>query len=220
MTRILVTDVDRTITTPELIVRDETRERFAQLRDAGVRVVLATGRSLEQLEEMRLVSEADAIVAENGGVTLVGPFGTPHLHDDAFAPRAQAALGPLAGSFSWRQVIASGPRKLAEDAHQALEASGISHDLSFNEDEVMLVPPGVDKASGVQHALRAWDATLGETWAIGDGENDTPILRQARVSAAPSNGHPLARAAAKATTLRAYDEGFLDFTTLLLQDLA
>lgn len=216
--RSLITDVDRTITNSALDVDPRALDRLLALRARGIVVVIASGRPLNDLRTMGLVRAVDAVVAENGAVLLLPPLDSPRLVDAEFAGLAQKALGDDSPKFGWRQVIGSGPRDLAGLVKRRLDAANIPHELSFNAEEVMIMPRGVDKAEGAKRALSALGLRLDLAWAIGDGENDVSLLQAARVSGAPQNAHPAAKAVATVVTPHAFADGFLDFTNLLLDE--
>lgn len=212
----IVTDLDRTLTGHDLRIDPRALRRMRALREQGVRVVVATGRTLEYLLDARLDECADALVAENGAVVCV-----PHgLHLDVRAPsfkqEARGALGPLADAFTWGRVLGSGPRTLAHRATSLLHAAGVDHHVEWNAGEAMLLPLGVDKASGASLALRHLDLSMADAWAIGDGENDVSLFRAAALSGAPANAPESVRSSASTRLVGSYADGFLDFTAALL----
>jgi hypothetical protein len=75
---------------------------------------------------------------------------------------------------------------------------------------LLLLPPGVDKASGVMEALKELGVSRHNLVAIGDGENDLPLFAAAGHAVAVSNAGPEARRQADHTTRRAYCDGFLE----------
>lgn len=215
--RALLTDLDRTLTGPDLRLGPAVRERLAELRRHRVAVVVVSGRTLPHMLALGLDEACDGIVAENGGIVCLPREHIYEVLDPGFADLARRALGPLASSFEWGRALASGPRNLAEAASKALDRAGVRHGLSFNAEEVMLLPPGVDKATGARRALARLGIGVASTAAIGDGENDVPMLRLAKLSAAPANAAPEAKAAAQVQLTAGHDEGFLLFTAAILE---
>lgn len=213
--RALLTDLDRTLTGPDLKLDERALVRVRLLREHGVRVVVVTGRRLEEIEAMGLTKEVDATVAENGAI-VVSPEGIEILMP-AWREQAEAALGRLAKRFAWGRVIASGPRDLAPEASHALRAAGVDHSISFNAEEVMLLPAGIDKASGATRALAILGISPDEAWAIGDGENDVPMLLLAKLSAAPTHAHVDARRAADVLLSASYSKAFVELTEPLVR---
>jgi hypothetical protein len=67
--------------------------------------------------------------------------------------------------------------------------------------------PGVDKGSGLTQLLRRLGLTRSQAMALGDGDNDAPLLLAAGLPVAMANASPLCRSAAAYVTKRANAEG-------------
>lgn len=214
--RCIVTDLDRTLTGPDLLVDEAAIDRIRTLRKRGVRVVIATGRRLEELGAMGLTKEVDGIVAENGAIVSIPHENVLHIVHADFAQLAREALGSLATRFQWGRVVGSGPRELDLLVRQRLAAGKVGHSLEFNAEHVMILPEGVSKASGAEICLRHLDLTAGDAWAIGDGENDASLLRWASVGAAPGNAARATKEAADLLIVASYSRGFLELTEPIL----
>lgn len=214
--RCIVSDLDRTLTGKDLLLDDAARERIAQLRGAGIRVVIATGRRLDELEAMGIPALVDGIVAENGPVLCVPEERVMQVLHTGFAEQAKEALGPLTAHFEWGRVMGSGPRELALEAAGRLLDAGVAHEMEYNAEHVMVLPAGVNKATGATMCLERLGLRADQAWAIGDGENDVAMLRWARLGAAPANAAPAARDAADVLLLSAYAEGFVELTEPLV----
>jgi hydroxymethylpyrimidine pyrophosphatase-like HAD family hydrolase len=212
MRRCVLTDLDRTLTGRDLVPDVRALERIHELRTRGVRVVVVSGRTLEHMMDLGLHKAVDGLVAENGAIVCVPGAETLEVHGQGFRDAARDALGPREASFRWGRVLGSGPRALAEDATARLRAGGVAHAVSFNAEEAMLLPEGVDKASGARRALFHMGLEVEDAWAVGDGENDIPLLRLAPVAAAPANAPQAVRDAATVLVLSEYSQAFLDFT--------
>jgi hypothetical protein len=63
---------------------------------------------------------------------------------------------------------------------QVIQDMGLELHIVFNRDAVMVLPAGVNKASGMEHALRKLGLSSHEAIGIGDAENDcrTASVRQ------------------------------------------
>lgn len=216
--RCIASDLDRTLTGADLRLDPAALTRIDALREAGVRVVVATGRRLDELQAMGIDARVDGLVAENGAIVRVlGRTETAHAE---FAGLARAALGRLADAFHWGSVLGSGPRRLAQEARERLAAARVAHTIEFNAEEVMLLPEGVDKAAGLRRCLARLGIAAEACWAIGDGENDASMLRLVALGAAPANAVPAARDAARVRLASSYSRAFLDLTAPLLAEPA
>lgn len=214
--RVLLTDLDRTLTGPDLVPDPRALDAVGRLRERAWRVVLVTGRPAAHVAESGLLEAFDAVIAENGAVAFAAD-GTLVPEDATFASRARSALGDLGPRFAWGRVAGSAPREMAAEASARLRAAGVAHAVSFNADEVMVLPPSVDKGTGSRAAVRRFGARFAAA-AIGDGENDVPMLRLARCAAVPANAHPAAVAAATRCLKSAYSAGFTEFAASLARE--
>lgn len=214
--RCIFTDLDRTLTDEDLVLDPTALERIRDLRHQGIRVVVATGRRFDDPHAARLLRDLDALVAENGAVVCTPEENRVVVSHPEFADDARAALPELVGHFHWGRVVGSGPRALAQRASDVLARAGIDHAVEFNAEEAMLLPPGVDKATGAAACLRAWGLDAADAWAIGDGENDVAMLEWAGMGAAPGNAVPAAAAAADVRFVAKYARAFLDLTDPLV----
>lgn len=210
--RALITDLDRTLTDADLRVSTRTLEAVGRLRAAGTKVVIATGRPLEHLGP--LAAHFDGLVAENGAVLSLA--GREEVIGGGFADRASSALGVLGREFVWHRVIGSGPVGLSNYVHEALAEAGIGHRVVRNADEVMLLPPGVDKGSGASRMLRLLGVPAAAACAVGDGDNDVDLFHACGRSYAVANASRRAASAADETLTHAYGEGFAELATRMI----
>ena len=67
---------------------------------------------------------------------------------------------------------------------------GLELQVIFNKGAVMVLPSGVNKASGLAAALRTIGVSARNTVGVGDAENDHAFLRVCEVSAAVANALP------------------------------
>lgn len=214
--RAVLTDLDRTLTGPDLVLQPATLARLKALREAGIAVVVVTGRPVDHLRAIGLSRACSALVAENGGLVVLPRTRRVEAYYDGFAATCRTALGPLAAALHWGRVVGSGPAAVAPEIERVLTRAGIPHGLSYNSGEVMLLPAGVDKATGALRALHHLGIDPQDAAAVGDGENDVPMFGVVGRSAAVANAVPAAAAAATEMLRQPYAEGFMEFTETLL----
>jgi hydroxymethylpyrimidine pyrophosphatase-like HAD family hydrolase len=191
---VLASDFDGTLAT-EGWVPVETLAAVARFRAAGGRLVLVTGRRLPELYEVFPETDrvADLVVAENGCV----------LHDAAgHAPVLLGASPPedlkdVLVSFGLVDVeigehLVSGWRYDEDAVRRAAEALGDRWPCQVvpNKDRVMLIPADVDKGSGLRAAMAHLGVEAHEVAAIGDGENDLPLIQAAGLGIAVADAVP------------------------------
>lgn len=165
------------------------RQLTAQ-RDAGLRVILVTGRCLEDLDRdfADVVAAVEAVVAENGALLRID--GEVEELQPPVSTQVRDALGRAGITFRPGRVI------LDCRADDALAIAGILGDLGSdvqairNRGQLMLLPAGVTKASGLAAALHALGISPHNTMAVGDAENDLAMLHLAEVAVAVANALP------------------------------
>ena len=216
--RVLATDYDGTLAT-DGHVSDRTVAALEAIRAAAYRLVLVTGRQLRDLGTVFAAASRhfDAIVAENGA-TLWQPGHPERLLADPPAPALADLLRRRGIPFvSGRVVVASwdphGPA-----VRRALADLDLAAHVVLNKEAVMVLPPGVDKLSGLGAALAALGVDLPEVVAVGDAENDEPMLRAAGCGVAVANALPSTMAAADLVTAGARGEGVEELVERLLQE--
>ena len=198
-------------------------EALRALAATGRKLILVTGRELRELLE--IFPEArifDYVVAENGAV-----MHRPATRESEILAQAPPELllqelrrrhvTPLTvGSSIVRTVQAN-----EAEVSAALRKLQLDFQLVTNPGALMMLPAGVNKASGVWAALRELGVSRHNLVAIGDGENDLALFEFAEHAVAVQNADPLVKRVANRTTQGAYCEGFLELAhDLIATDLA
>jgi hypothetical protein len=190
--RAVALDLDGTIAAGDVVSADVLRA-IVGARASGLRVVLVTGRTVGSLERgfPGLIGEFDAVVAENGCV-LVG--------QDRHRLLAEPVNPALADALEYRGIrLSRGEVLLATSGeHDAgvlreITDRGLDCVLLRNRGELMILPAGVSKGSGLQAALELFGLSAHNAIAVGDAENDHAMFEIAEIAAAPANGVPSVR---------------------------
>jgi hydroxymethylpyrimidine pyrophosphatase-like HAD family hydrolase len=196
-----------------------------ELSATGRKLILVTGRELRRLLE--IFPEArlfDYIVAENGAV----------LHRTATRQSEILGQAPpeiLLQELRRRQImplavgssIISTAGKYFEATRDALRKLKLhmDYELVTNDDTLLILPPGIDKASGMNEALRELGVSRHNLVAIGNAENDLPLLASAEHAVVVNNAAESIKQAADRVTEGEYCEGFLELARdLIATDLA
>ncbi|HET9647048.1 MAG TPA: HAD-IIB family hydrolase [Microlunatus sp.] len=180
------------------------------IRHAGVRVILVTGRILAELqaEQPGVAEHFDVVVAENGAV-LRTPTWSRRL-----AEPVDAAL--LAWLRDHGVAARAGEVIIATDVradHRALDAVETLHlevQLVRNRSALMLLPGGVSKGTGLLAALHELGISRHNTLAVGDAENDHSMLAAAELGVAVGNAVEAVRTAADLVLPAADGAGVLE----------
>jgi hydroxymethylpyrimidine pyrophosphatase-like HAD family hydrolase len=195
--RVLACDYDGTLAI-QGVCSAETVEALQRVAAAGIRLVLVTGRTEEELADVFDPGTLfEALVLENGALVLDVKNGTEQL----LAPRVPAGLvaelqrravtplfvGKVLCSTAWSQE----PKLSA-----AIARLGVDRQVVRNRDSAMVMPPGISKRTGIEAALRSMGEVPVATVAVGDGENDVPLFAVAGVSVAVANAVDVLKARA------------------------
>jgi hydroxymethylpyrimidine pyrophosphatase-like HAD family hydrolase len=133
----------------------------------------------------------ERIVAENGGV-LYRPATGEYVPLSAPPPARflellrQRGVQPL----DLGRVIVATHEPQESVVLQVIRELGLELQLIFNKGAVMVLPPGVNKASGLKEALTELGLSPQKVVAVGDAENDHALLDLCGFSAAVANALP------------------------------
>jgi HAD superfamily hydrolase (TIGR01484 family) len=187
----LAADYDGTLAHHGMI-DDLTWASLRRLRDSGRKLIMVTGRELDELLALLPHPEMfDRIVAENGGL-LYCPA------TKAIKLLAQTPPREFADELMRRGVdrVAVGRVIVAAwEPHQDTILHVI-HDMElelqviFNKGAVMVLPTGVNKATGLSAALKELGLSVHNIVAVGDAENDHALITKAEFGVAVANALP------------------------------
>ncbi|MEK6975118.1 MAG: HAD family hydrolase [Candidatus Thermoplasmatota archaeon] len=185
-------DYDRTLTGPSLEPDADALRAIAELRAAGIRCFLLTGRSMADLAVHPAIAAAFDGYCLEGGAQW-GPWGNLLGPSNANVALEAATRLEAEGIPVQRRVASFGCARADWEAVQRL-ASNCS--IQLNHDRIDVLPPGLDKAIGLDAVLGAQGMRNAHVIALGDGENDLPMLRGAEVGLATANAVPALKAVA------------------------
>ena len=214
----LACDYDGTLA-PEGKILPETRAALQRLRATGRRVLLVTGRRLEDLEQVCPdVSVFDAIVSENGAVYTKPSVPAPRLlapaPPQAFIDRLRARGVPVDRGG----VIVATVQPHEREVVDAIRELGLELQVIFNKGAVMVLPSGVNKASGLEFALTDLGLSRHEVVGVGDGENDHAFLAHCELSVAVADAVPSLAEAADIVTRGGAGVGVVELVDALIAE--
>ena len=202
----LATDYDGTLAYSGK-VRESTIRALEAVRESGRKLLLVTGRQLHELLEIFPRPDLfEWIVAENGALLYC-----PRTRDSRLLAEAVPSSLPEALRERGVENFAVGQSILATWLPNecvvlaALRDLGLDRQIIFNKDAVMVLPTGVNKASGLTSALAEMEISHHNVIAIGDAENDLPMLTQCECGVAVDNA--LDSVKAKADLIMSADHG-------------
>jgi hydroxymethylpyrimidine pyrophosphatase-like HAD family hydrolase len=190
--RAVAIDYDGTLADGQ--VRPDTLAALAEARTRHIRVILVTGRIMSELQAVfpDALDHVDAIVAENGAV-LANQAGTRLLA----APVGRAVSGELgARGVASRsgQVLVACAAANESAASEVIRELGLDCRLVRNRAELMIVPAGVTKGTGLIAALDDMGLSRHNVIGVGDAENDHSLLDACEVGVAVANAVDAIRA--------------------------
>ncbi|MGC4097041.1 MAG: HAD-IIB family hydrolase [Nitrospira sp.] len=218
----LATDYDNTLALHGRIERN-TIAALERLVQSGRRIILVTGRLLPYIVNIFPdIGLCERVVADNGAV-LYHP-----------ATREQTALAPqippvFVDELRRRQVpdlsvgesIVGTVRPHELTVLEVIRDLGLELQVIFNRDAVMVVPAGINKATGLMVALHEMGLSPHNVMAIGDGENDHALLNQCEYAVAVANAVPMLKESADWVTGSENGNGVIEIIAeLVAHDLS
>jgi hydroxymethylpyrimidine pyrophosphatase-like HAD family hydrolase len=193
-----------------------------RLRDSGRKLLLVTGRELEELLGIFPdIGIFDRVVAENGALLYRPDTGERKELGEPPPDTLIDALKATGIPLSVGHTILATIRPHESVVLAAIANLGLEQQVIFNKGAVMVLPPGCNKASGLKVALAELGMSPRNVVAAGDGENDHALLDMAEYSAATANAIGTLKEAADRVTQRTHGDGVLEIIESLLDsDLA
>jgi HAD superfamily hydrolase (TIGR01484 family) len=215
----LATDYDGTIANHST-VSDSTIAALHRLKRSGRSLILVTGRELPDLMNVFPHPEIfDRIVAENGALLYrpdtqeQRPLGEGPAHGFADRLREQG-VSPL----SIGRVIVATTEPNETQVLEAIRDLGLELQVIFNKGAVMVLPSGINKATGLTAALKELGLSSHNVVGIGDAENDHAFLRYCECSAAVANALPSLKECADIVTRSDHGDGVAELVDHLVAD--
>jgi HAD superfamily hydrolase (TIGR01484 family) len=191
---------------------------IGRLRASGRRVILITGRRLNDLlESCPDLSPFDLVIVENGAVVYEPRTRAETLLGKPPSTEFVARLKELGVDRLQigRVIVATWiPHQTA--VLQAIQESGLELHITFNRAAVMVLPAGVTKASGMIYALRKLGLSPHEAVGVGDSENDHSFLARCECAATVASAVPSIRKSASLVARGANGEGLAEIIDELI----
>jgi hydroxymethylpyrimidine pyrophosphatase-like HAD family hydrolase len=215
----LATDYDNTIATDGK-VSEKTWPALERLRQSGRHLILVSGRELDDLKTVcPRLDLFSRVVAENGGVLYRPDRGERRLLAPA-PPKAFVDALRKHGMqhFSVSETLVATMKPNEQIALEVIRDLGLDLHVVFNGDAVMILAPGVTKATGLRAALDELDLSPLNVVGVGDAENDHPLLEACGFAVAVENALPALKAHADWVTQYANGRGVSELADALVAD--
>lgn len=217
----LATDYDATLAHNGRVA-PATVEALERVRASGRRLIVVTGRQLEDiLAIFPQIHLFDRVVAENGAL-LYQPA-TREMKVLAEPPPDQfpAALRARGVQpLSTGHVIVAMAKPHEGTVVEVIRELRLELQVIFNRSAVMVLPSGINKATGLAAALRELGLSPHNTVAIGDAENDHAFLRLCEFAVAVLDAIPTLKERSDYVTRRDGSAGVIEIIEgLIANDL-
>lgn len=215
----LATDYDGTLAHGG-VVSSETLAALRRLKETGRRLILVSGRELDDLQRVfRELDVFDRIVAENGALLYDPAARVERLLAEPppplFVERLESRrIEPLSVG---RVIVATWEpqEKLVLDVIREL---GLELQIVFNKGAVMILPAGVNKASGLAAALDDLGLSAHNVVGVGDAENDHAFMAACGCGVAVANALPMLKAEADHVLEGSHGAGVEELIDLMIAD--
>ncbi|WP_051228694.1 HAD family hydrolase [Pleomorphomonas oryzae] len=176
-----------------------TEAALQSLRSAGFRLILVSGRRLENIQQIcGALDLFDAVILENGATAFCPATGTEQLIappvDQRFVADLEREL-PGEPLFVGRAMVATATEN-AGCVEVVIALGGYDLHIVGCGRRVLVLPKGVNKSSGLSHALASLGLRRNQVVAVGDEENDIELFRGCALTAAVGNATPTLKSAA------------------------
>jgi hydroxymethylpyrimidine pyrophosphatase-like HAD family hydrolase len=201
-------------------VAPATLEALGLLQQSGRKLVLVTGRELPDLQQVFPELDRFALVVAENGALLYEP-----------ANRTPTALGPEPPAAFIERLRERGVSPLSigrcivatrepneKIVLETIRALGLELQIIFNKGAVMVLPPGVNKATGLAAALERMKLSPLNVVGVGDAENDHAFLRACGCSVAVANALPMVKEDAAIVTKASRGGGVAELIGRLVAD--
>jgi HAD superfamily hydrolase (TIGR01484 family) len=215
----LASDYDGTLA-HDSHVSEEALAALRRLKDSGRKLILVTGREMPELQSVFPDYKiCDAIVAENGALLVWPGEGREEVLGE---PPPETFLTEIihrgVKPFSVGKVVFATWRPHEVAVLDVIQTLGIEYQIIFNKRAVMVLPSGINKATGLAKALKRLKIAPANVVGIGDAENDHAFLESCAVAAAVENALPSLKERCDVVLDRDHGGGVIDLIDRLLAD--
>lgn len=217
--QVLATDYDGTIA-HDGALDDATVAALEKVRASGRKLVLVTGRELDDLIAVcPRIDLFDRVVVDNGAVLYDPASKETRLLAERPPERfveelRRRGVAPL----SVGHVIVATWEPHEKTVLDTIHDLGLELQVIFNKGAVMVLPSGVNKATGLAAALNDLGLSVHNAVGVGDAENDHAFLKVCECSAAVANALPAVKDTADVVTRRDHGAGVAELIDRLVAD--
>ena len=214
---VMVFDYDGTLTLEDGVIPKETVEMLSRVHQKNLAELgIVSGRDLDFLMRTNesIGNLFSFLVAENGAISYFLDTNERIVRGEEWSKKAREVFANVGYSVNFYQIILTASVVYTEQVSETLKVSGLESKVVLNKDSVMVMPPTVDKGTGVSSAI----AHIGPTKPLrvtcfGDGENDEALFAPADRRIAVSNAVPSLKLIADQVTTAPGGLGIIQYLT-------
>jgi hydroxymethylpyrimidine pyrophosphatase-like HAD family hydrolase/energy-coupling factor transporter ATP-binding protein EcfA2 len=194
------------------VVADDVVTALERLKKTGRKLVLVTGREVEDvLRIFPRVDLFDRVVGENGAVGYGPADRRLEIHGEPPpAVFVEALRDRGVTPLSVGHVIVATWEPNQSVVLEVIRDLGLELQVIFNKGAVMVLPAGTNKATGLEQALASLHVSPHNAVGIGDAENDHAFLNLCETAVAVPNAVPTLRERADWVTPAPRGAGVID----------
>jgi hydroxymethylpyrimidine pyrophosphatase-like HAD family hydrolase len=213
----LATDYDGTIAEHGRVA-EATVQALEEVHRSGRRLILVTGRILDDLQRaFPRLDLFERVVAENGAVVHAPATRETRLLAEAppsgfVRELERRGTAPLVTG----RVIVATVEPNEKTVLETIRDLGLELHVIFNKGAVMVLPSGVNKATGLLAALDDLEISPHNVAGIGDAENDHAFLALCECAAAVADALPVLKEKADLVTRAGNGPGVIELARALI----
>jgi hypothetical protein len=217
--RALACDYDGTLA-HDGVVTPATVAAVDRFRASGRLLFMVTGRELPQLKQVcPILDRFEGVVAENGALLHRPATDTTRL----LCEPASVSLVELLRKFNVKPLSVGQAIIATVEPHEIIvleeiKRLGLELHVIFNKGSVMVLPSGVNKATGLAALLKEAGVSANEVVGVGDAENDHAFLDCCGFGVAVANALPMLKERADFVTQGARGDGVTELIDMILTD--
>ena len=198
----------------------EVHAALERARAAGLKLVLVTGRELDDFLSTCALVLFDVVVAVNvallyrvtaAGVPLEHPLASPPPLEFARALGARGVFPLVAG-----RIVLATKEPHEDTVLDVIRRQGLELEIVFDRGSVLVLPSGVSKGTGLAAALASVGIPPADVVGVGDAENDHSLLASCDVGVAVANAVPALKARADLVLAAERGAGIVELCDRLL----
>jgi HAD superfamily hydrolase (TIGR01484 family) len=220
--RALACDYDGTLA-HHGVLNAETAAALDRFRVSGRKLIMVTGRELPELKEVcHVLDRFEYVVAENGALLYCPDEDrTRLLCEPASSELVRALRAANVRPLSVGEAIIATVEPNEIIVIEEIKRLELELQVIFNKGSVMVLPTGVNKATGLALVLKEMKLSPEEIVGIGDAENDHAFLEMCAIGVAVSNALSMLKERADFVTQGARGAGVVELIDqILVTDLS